>query len=159
MKLLGSCTCSNSWSNNYSCFLSKAAIIRVLAKTLTTEATSKDTLYSRLVPISDPKGSILPILDGWIQDEREIDPEDLQKIIRQFRKFKRFKHALEVLLLFVLSHFLWCILFLTCSTVNAILPNTRCLMLNGSSEKYVPFFFFWLWRPNRWYFTILSLLL
>lgn len=100
MKFVQYCTRPNSWGKYYN-FISKR-VIRVLemnpARTLTTSAVTADvTLYGRLLPVGDPKISIVPILDQWIKEERVIELEELRKIIKQFRKYRRIKHALQVL--------------------------------------------------------------
>lgn len=67
--------------------------------TVTSASTStnkKESLYGRLLPASNPNISVVPILDQWVKEERPIELPEIQKIIRQFRKFRRIKHALQV---------------------------------------------------------------
>lgn len=90
-----------SW-NEFCCTSSK--VFRVLAystQTLTpnqvtnTSSTATDTtLYHRLVRFRDP--SVVSVLDHWVGEGRAIDQEDLHKIIKQLRKFGRYKHALQI---------------------------------------------------------------
>lgn len=66
------------------------------AAAVTEEEEGGESLFSRLLLIGDPKISIVPVLDQWIQEERAIELQELRKIIRQFRQFRRVKHALQV---------------------------------------------------------------
>ncbi|OVA14939.1 hypothetical protein BVC80_8951g46 [Macleaya cordata] len=65
-------------------------------------STSKDTLYKRISPVGDPRVSIIPVLDKWIEEGKSVDGEELRSLIKQLRVYRRFKHALEVSL--SLSH-------------------------------------------------------
>ncbi|XP_024987339.1 pentatricopeptide repeat-containing protein At2g20710, mitochondrial-like isoform X2 [Cynara cardunculus var. scolymus] len=60
----------------------------------TSSTAAGTTLYHRLVRFRDP--SVVPVLDLWVQEGRAIDQEDLHVIIKQLRKFGRYKHALQV---------------------------------------------------------------
>lgn len=55
-----------------------------------------DSLYRRISPVGDWSVSIVPILDQWIQEGRSVNKVRLQRIIRELRKYRRFKHSLEV---------------------------------------------------------------
>ncbi|KAK3013366.1 hypothetical protein RJ639_010157 [Escallonia herrerae] len=68
---------------------------RTLTACFSSSAASDDTLYRRLSRAGDPSLSMVPILEEWAEQGRSATQEELQKIIRQFRKFRRFKHALE----------------------------------------------------------------
>ncbi|KAF5934975.1 hypothetical protein HYC85_026104 [Camellia sinensis] len=59
-------------------------------------SSSRDTLYSRISPLGDPRVSIEPILHHWVREGRVIEHQQLQMIIKLLRKFRRFKHALQV---------------------------------------------------------------
>ncbi|KAL5715534.1 hypothetical protein ACHQM5_017341 [Ranunculus cassubicifolius] len=61
-----------------------------------TLASKPETLYSRLVPKGDPRASILPILDQWIEEGNPVKKTDLIRMITQFVAFRRFRHALEI---------------------------------------------------------------
>lgn len=81
----------------------KFRVLRYSTKTLTpnnniaaTTDKIKTTLFHRLVAFHEP--SVVPILDQWVDQGRPIDQQDLYRIIKQFRKFGRYKHALQVLL-------------------------------------------------------------
>ncbi|KAK3039584.1 hypothetical protein RJ639_027728 [Escallonia herrerae] len=69
---------------------------RTLTACFSSSAAPDDTLYRRLSRAGDPSLSMVPILEEWAEQGRSATQEELQKIIRQFRKFRRFKHALEV---------------------------------------------------------------
>ncbi|KVH96663.1 pentatricopeptide repeat-containing protein At2g20710, mitochondrial-like isoform X1 [Cynara cardunculus var. scolymus] len=60
----------------------------------TSSTAAGTTLYHRLVRFRDP--SVVPVLDLWVQEGRAIDQEDLHVIIKQLRKFGRYKHALQI---------------------------------------------------------------
>ncbi|KAK1405350.1 PPR containing plant protein [Heracleum sosnowskyi] len=83
-----------------------SSLIRVFqtdtARTLNTITPTKTpsspgiSLFSRIFKYPDPKVSIVPLLDQWVKEERSISVEELRKIIRQLRKFRRVKHALQI---------------------------------------------------------------
>ncbi|KAI3499115.1 hypothetical protein L1887_34908 [Cichorium endivia] len=60
----------------------------------TSPTTIPTTLYHRLVRFREP--SVVPVLDQWVGEGRPVDQEDLHKIIKQLRKFSRYKHALQI---------------------------------------------------------------
>ncbi|KAI3680696.1 hypothetical protein L6452_35470 [Arctium lappa] len=64
--------------------------------TFPTKNEPNSSLYRRISPVGDPDISIIPVLDQWISEGREVDKESLNKIIDSLRKYKRFKHALEI---------------------------------------------------------------
>lgn len=61
-----------------------------------------ESLYKRIAPIGDPSISVVPVLDQWVREGRDIRKRELQNIIRELKTYKRFKHALEVFLLTLL---------------------------------------------------------
>ncbi|KAK1422662.1 hypothetical protein QVD17_17948 [Tagetes erecta] len=54
------------------------------------------SLYRRISPVGDPDVSIVPVLDQWVTEGRDVGKDCLDKIIKSLMKYKRFKHALEV---------------------------------------------------------------
>ncbi|XP_030528730.1 pentatricopeptide repeat-containing protein At4g21705, mitochondrial [Rhodamnia argentea] len=58
--------------------------------------TRKPNLYSEVSPLGNPGRSVAPVLDGWVQGGNKVRFAELQRIIRDFRRRKRFSHALEV---------------------------------------------------------------
>ncbi|KAF2307709.1 hypothetical protein GH714_031077 [Hevea brasiliensis] len=57
---------------------------------------SLNELYRRISPVGDPKISIVPILDRWIEEGRSVNKEQLVSFIKKFRYYKRYYHALEI---------------------------------------------------------------
>lgn len=55
-----------------------------------------NNLYKRISPLGDPKVSVVPVLDQWVAEGRPVLKENLEKIIKELRAYKRYKHALEV---------------------------------------------------------------
>ncbi|XP_062107336.1 pentatricopeptide repeat-containing protein At2g20710, mitochondrial-like [Humulus lupulus] len=55
-----------------------------------------DTLYHRMSRLGDPKISMTPVLEQWAQEGRDVKQSELQKIIKQFRKYRRFTQALQI---------------------------------------------------------------
>ncbi|WCJ34110.1 Tetratricopeptide repeat (TPR)-like superfamily protein [Euphorbia peplus] len=53
-------------------------------------------LYRRITPLGDPKVSIVPVLDQWVQEGRSVQRASLIDIIRELRAYRRYHHALEV---------------------------------------------------------------
>ncbi|KAL4585252.1 hypothetical protein LXL04_009868 [Taraxacum kok-saghyz] len=90
-----------SWSE-FCCGSSRALrVLRYSTKTLTpnhlvttSSTATPTTLYHRLVRSQEP--SITPVLDQWVGEGRPVDQEDLHRIMKQLRKFSRYKHALEI---------------------------------------------------------------
>lgn len=64
--------------------------------TFPTKNQPNSSLYRRISPVGDPDISIIPVLDQWISEGREVDKESLNSIIDSLKKYKRFKHALEI---------------------------------------------------------------
>ncbi|GMJ06411.1 hypothetical protein like AT2G20710 [Hibiscus trionum] len=89
---------SNPWTNS---FVSR--ILRVVAystKTLSRPSASPskppDTLNIRVSRSGDPKASIIPVLNQWLEEGKPIKQSMVQVIIRQLRSFRRYRHALEL---------------------------------------------------------------
>ncbi|KAF5181633.1 Pentatricopeptide repeat-containing protein [Thalictrum thalictroides] len=53
-------------------------------------------LYSRISPLGDPNVSLVPELDKWVEEKKKVKVAELQRIIRDLRKRKRYSHALQV---------------------------------------------------------------
>lgn len=71
--------------------------IRVLFfSTKTQISDSHDTLNKRISLIRDPKVTILPVLEKWIEDGNTVRKLDLQWLIKRMIHYNRFDHALEV---------------------------------------------------------------
>lgn len=61
-----------------------------------TNRSNKATLYSRISPLGDPGTSVVPELDEWVQKGNRVRVGELQRIIHDLRKRKRFSQALEI---------------------------------------------------------------
>lgn len=57
-----------------------------------------NVLYRRISPIGDPRVSIVPILEQWIEEGRTVSRAPLLAIVKELRRYKRYAHALEVFL-------------------------------------------------------------
>ncbi|KAI8525515.1 hypothetical protein RHMOL_Rhmol13G0236100 [Rhododendron molle] len=55
-----------------------------------------DSLYRRISPVGDPRDSVVPVLDQWVQEGRFLDRTQLRLIIKELKVYRRFQHALEV---------------------------------------------------------------
>lgn len=53
-------------------------------------------LYRRLSRVGIPDKSVVPVLDQWIAEGRDVDQSELRIIIKELRNYRRFKHALEI---------------------------------------------------------------
>ncbi|KAF3441503.1 hypothetical protein FNV43_RR15417 [Rhamnella rubrinervis] len=53
-------------------------------------------LYNKISDVRDPKVSIVPVLDKWIENGRAVDKDRLLVILKELRKYKRYNHALEI---------------------------------------------------------------
>ncbi|KAK3427017.1 hypothetical protein EUGRSUZ_F03326 [Eucalyptus grandis] len=56
----------------------------------------KKDLFSRISPIGDPKKSVVPVLDKWVEEGNKVKGLDLKRIIRDLRSRRRYTHALQV---------------------------------------------------------------
>ncbi|EXC18128.1 hypothetical protein L484_014529 [Morus notabilis] len=61
-----------------------------------TSTANKATLYYKISPLGDPGRSVAPELDDWVQKGKKVRVAELQRIIHDLRKRKRFSQALEV---------------------------------------------------------------
>ena len=111
MKLTGSHSV-RSWRRCR--FLSSRVCDGVLCRYSTSSSTSSpstsssennrvSSLYKRISIAGDPRVSMAPILDEWIQEGHEIDRKDLYFLVNRLRNFRRFTHALQVLLHSIMS--------------------------------------------------------
>ncbi|KAG7958459.1 hypothetical protein I3843_10G021700 [Carya illinoinensis] len=55
-----------------------------------------NALYRRISPIGDPRVSIVPILEQWIEEGQTVSKGPLLAIVKELRRYKRYAHALEV---------------------------------------------------------------
>ena len=55
-----------------------------------------DTLGKRLLKLIYPKRSALVVLRRWAEEGRTVQKYQLNRVVRELRKYRRFKHALEV---------------------------------------------------------------
>ncbi|KAK2976756.1 hypothetical protein RJ640_030106 [Escallonia rubra] len=61
-----------------------------------TNSLKKDTLYSKISPLGSPSLSLKPELDEWVEKGKRVRIAELQRIIHDLRKRKRYTQALEV---------------------------------------------------------------
>ncbi|KAL3509385.1 hypothetical protein ACH5RR_028786 [Cinchona calisaya] len=57
---------------------------------------SSDNLFKRILPAGDPKVSIVPILDQWVQEGRPLNQSELKSAVKLLRNCKRYTHALQL---------------------------------------------------------------
>lgn len=55
-----------------------------------------DTLGRRLLSLIYPKRSAVVVLRRWAEEGKPIQKYQLNRVVRELRKHKRYKHALEV---------------------------------------------------------------
>ncbi|CAK9177517.1 unnamed protein product [Ilex paraguariensis] len=85
--------------NPHSKFASQKAFRLFFSSTSTQILSSPklpQTLYRRISPVGDPNISIVPVLDQWVREGKEVQREELQWIIKELKFYRRYKHALEV---------------------------------------------------------------
>ncbi|CAL5342591.1 unnamed protein product [Camellia sinensis] len=95
MKLVRSCNSSNLLGDHNVLGRGFRAMLYI-TQTPTTSSTSKDTLFNRISLAGDPRVSMFPILDQWVEGGRTVDKSELKTIIKLLRKYKRFNHALQL---------------------------------------------------------------
>uniref|UniRef100_A0A7N0R9D5 Pentatricopeptide repeat-containing protein n=1 Tax=Kalanchoe fedtschenkoi TaxID=63787 RepID=A0A7N0R9D5_KALFE len=54
------------------------------------------SLYSKLSALGDPKITLVPELDSWVETRKKVSVAELQRIIHDLRKRRRFSQALQV---------------------------------------------------------------
>ncbi|OMP04650.1 hypothetical protein COLO4_09410 [Corchorus olitorius] len=57
---------------------------------------TRHDLYSRITAITDPRCSVTPVLQKWIEEGSNVSEYLLRRIIRSLRSRRRYSHALEV---------------------------------------------------------------
>uniref|UniRef100_A0ACD5Y8Q5 Uncharacterized protein n=1 Tax=Avena sativa TaxID=4498 RepID=A0ACD5Y8Q5_AVESA len=55
-----------------------------------------DTLGKRLLKLIYPKRSAVVVLRQWAEEGRTVQKYQLNRVVRELRKYRRFKHALEI---------------------------------------------------------------
>ncbi|XP_021902260.1 pentatricopeptide repeat-containing protein At4g21705, mitochondrial [Carica papaya] len=68
----------------------------VISRSYYTNRVNKTTLYSKISPLGNPKTSVVPELESWVKNGNKVRFAELQRIIHDLRKRKRFTQALEV---------------------------------------------------------------
>ncbi|XP_028775583.1 pentatricopeptide repeat-containing protein At4g21705, mitochondrial [Neltuma alba] len=61
-----------------------------------TSRTRKPSLYNKISPLGSPSSSVVPELEDWVYKGNKIRVAELQRIVRDLRKRRRFTQALEV---------------------------------------------------------------
>ncbi|KAJ6396885.1 hypothetical protein OIU77_021840 [Salix suchowensis] len=67
----------------------------IITRSYYTNRYNKSTLYSKISPLGSTP-SLEPELDSWVQSGNKVRVAELQRIIHDLRKRKRFSHALQV---------------------------------------------------------------
>ncbi|KAG5246948.1 pentatricopeptide repeat-containing protein [Salix suchowensis] len=67
----------------------------IITRSYYTNRYNKSTLYSKISPLGSTP-SLEPELDSWVQSGNKVWVAELQRIIHDLRKRKRFSHALQV---------------------------------------------------------------
>lgn len=112
LHFLNRCASSIKPSNYYSvssCRLQSFTSKLYYSTSSVTGIRDDDSLYRRLSPVGDWSESMVPILNQWVQEGRDVNKPALQLIIKQLRRYKRYKHALEV---FFFCYFTICPIFI-----------------------------------------------
>lgn len=104
------------------------------------DGSGRDSLGRRLLSLIYPKRSALVVLRKWAEEGKTIQKYQLNRVVRELRKYKRFKHALEVSSLLLCSPYLirlvcnaWT--WTSCSAFSLVYPRggtgsaKRCLKM------------------------------
>lgn len=73
-----------------------AQIANARSRSYYTSRTKKPSLYSKISPLGNPSTSVVPELDDWVYKGNKVRVAELQRIVRDLRKRRRFAQALEV---------------------------------------------------------------
>eukprot|EP01018_Ginkgo_biloba_P008859 Gb_20238 [translate_table: standard] len=78
------------WRRSLSC--EAQAQVEVEAGMLVEE----ESLYRRLSRLGSPQRSAIAVLDKWVDQGNRLKKVELERFIQELRKYRRYKHALEV---------------------------------------------------------------
>ncbi|XP_059291852.1 pentatricopeptide repeat-containing protein At2g20710, mitochondrial-like [Lycium ferocissimum] len=56
----------------------------------------RDWVFARIAPLGSPDLSMVPVLEQWVKEGKQVAKTELQWIIKRLNSYKRYKHALEV---------------------------------------------------------------
>lgn len=57
----------------------------------------RDWVYARIAPLGSPELSMVPVLEEWVKEGKQVGKTELQWIVKRLNGYGRYKHALEVL--------------------------------------------------------------
>lgn len=71
-----------------------------------------DALHRRIWRAGDPRVPIIRVIDQWLEEGGNIEESELFKTMKQLRRFRRYRHALEVsfpINLYIFAYmYVWC---------------------------------------------------
>ncbi|KAH0654550.1 hypothetical protein KY289_032228 [Solanum tuberosum] len=99
-----------SWWKFSTCFLRVSSSYSTIAETIASldltnkeeqgsnplTSSPKNALYSRLLYLTRSKESVISVVDKWVTEQNPIMYEDLLIIVKQFRSYRRYNHALQI---------------------------------------------------------------
>lgn len=56
----------------------------------------RENLFRRISPLGNPNCSVIPELQRWVDEGKSLGKWELQLIIKQLRKYRRYQHALQI---------------------------------------------------------------
>ncbi|KAI9120603.1 hypothetical protein K1719_007636 [Acacia pycnantha] len=68
----------------------------IASRSYYTSRIRKPSLYNKISPLGSPSTSVVPELEDWVYKGNKIRVAELQRIVRDLRKRRRFTQALEV---------------------------------------------------------------
>lgn len=80
---------------------SAAAVLPAEAAAATADKKNTKPLYRRLSALGvAPPGSVTRTVNKWLREGRSVTVGQLMKYVKELRKYQRYGHALEVILIF-----------------------------------------------------------
>ncbi|MED6121265.1 hypothetical protein PIB30_028515 [Stylosanthes scabra] len=73
-----------------------AQIANTRSRSYYTSRTKRLSLYSKISPLGNPNTSIAPELDDWVYNSNMVRVGEIQRIVHDLRKRRRFAQALEI---------------------------------------------------------------
>lgn len=92
----------------------------------------------------DPKVSMIPILNQWVEEGKPVKTHELQRFVKQLRRFRRYKHSLEVCISLAFASVMsLCCVLLQLEVLKYPVYTKKGLFFREDYSSFCNFFFLW----------------